>query len=79
MSGHSDRDVITVFDKNVCSGDMGAKTSTEGIQERRTVETFAKCRKFLRMLCSEMKERNGAFAEGGSSIKRNFFKPWDKK
>lgn len=41
MSGHSDRDVITVFDKNVCSGVMGAKTSTEGIQERRTVETFA--------------------------------------
>lgn len=40
MSGHSDRDVTTVFDKDVCSGVMGAKTSTEGIQER-TAETFA--------------------------------------
>lgn len=72
IRGHSDRDVITVFDKNVFSGVMGAKTSTGDSGEKNSRD-LCKCRKFLWKLCSEMKARNGALAEGGSNIKRDFF------
>ena len=37
----SDRDVIHVLDKNILWEVMGAKTSTEGIQEKIIAETFA--------------------------------------
>lgn len=37
----SDRDVIEVLDKNIFCGVMGAKTPTEGIQEKIIAETIA--------------------------------------
>ena len=40
-SGFSDRDVVHVLDQNIFSGVMGAKTSTEKIQERIVGQVFA--------------------------------------